>query len=37
MLGTEYVWKKNPFMGKFAEDIGRVWEYYITYVNVIPE
>jgi len=31
----KYAWKKKPFIGKLVEDVRRVWEHYLIYVNVI--
>jgi len=35
MPGMEHAWKKKLSVGKFAEDIRRAWEHYLTYVDVI--
>ena len=31
VLGNEFIWRKKPSVGKFAEDIRRVWEHSLIY------
>ena len=35
LLDKKYTQKKKLFVGKFAEDIRRLWEHYLTYADVI--
>jgi len=32
---NEHIWKKKPSIGKFVEDIRKVWKYSLIYVNMI--
>jgi len=35
VLGSEFIWRKKPSAGKFAEDIRRVWEHSLIHVDEI--
>jgi len=37
MLGIKHTQKKKPFMEKFTEDVRRVWEHHLIYMDAIPE
>jgi len=37
MLSMEHTQKKKPSMEKFTEDVRRVWEHYLIYVDAIPK
>ena len=37
MLGIEHIQKKKLSMEKFTEDVRRVWEHHLIYVDAIPE
>jgi len=36
MLDKEHAQKKKTSVGKFVEDVGRAWKYYLIYINMIP-
>ena len=35
VLSNEFIWRKKPSVGKFAEDIRRVWEHSLIHVDEI--